>query len=57
MERRNSKSDRSAKLLQAIQQEDLETFKTILSTATPDEVSVFSYFLMCFSSTRQKIAD
>lgn len=40
MERRNSKStDRSVKLLQAIQQEDVETFKTLLSSASPDEIN------------------
>ncbi|XP_032796549.2 transient receptor potential channel pyrexia isoform X1 [Daphnia magna] len=40
MERRYSKSaDRSVKLLQAIQQEDVETFKTLLSSASPDEIN------------------
>lgn len=40
MERRPSfkSADRSAKLLQAIQQEDLETFRATLSEAQPDEV-------------------
>lgn len=46
MERPSYKlADRSAKLLQAIQQEDLETFTATLSGATPDEVRLlFSYF-------------
>jgi hypothetical protein len=55
MERRNSKSDRSAKLLQSIQQEEIETFTGILSTATPDEVlfsSLFPYVCVFYSSEK-----
>lgn len=45
MERPSYKlADRSAKLLQAIQQEDLETFKATLSTpALPDEVTLLNF--------------
>lgn len=44
MERPSYKlADRSAKLLQAIQQEDLETFTATLSGATPDEVRPFFF--------------
>ena len=55
MERRNSKSDRSTKLLQAIQQEDLDTFTAILSTATPDEVSFLLPYVFFFFPIRQKL--
>ncbi|XP_057381320.1 transient receptor potential cation channel protein painless-like [Daphnia carinata] len=45
MERRNSKSaDRSVKLRQAIEQEDFETFKTLLSSASPDEINKLHEF-------------